>query len=271
MIRRILLGLVLLLPACGSDDGDLHLYGSVERTLVEVAAPTSEAIIEVAVHRGQHVAAGDPLLRLDPTLAEAEIARAQANLAGTQTAVIIANHELSRAQNLHGANVSSEQALERAQLDRSEAYARLREAEASVAVARKQRRDLDLQAPSAGVVDQIPFDLGERVPVGAVVAVLLDDSAPWVRVWIPEDRYVDVHPGTPARIEIDGLPDPLEGSVLDVSREPEFTPHYALTERDRTYLVYQARVEIHDAPPSLRPGVPAEVWLRAGAHAVSAP
>lgn len=239
----------------------MTLVGSVEQTLVEVVAPVSETIIEVAVHRGQVVEAGDLLVRLDPTLAEAEIARAQAALAGAQTGVIVAQHELERAQNLRGAKVTSQQALERAQLGRSEAYARVREAEALVAVARKQRRDLDLVAPIAGRVDQLPFDLGERVPIGAVVAVLLAKGDPWVRVWIPEDRFARVHPGTEAEIRIDGIERPLEGAVLDVSREPAFTPHFALTERDRAHLVYEARVAIHDAPETLRPGVPADVHL----------
>lgn len=257
--RALLCGGLLL--ACAADERDVLLVGSVERTLVEIVAPTSEVIVEIAVERGDVVEAGQLLVRLDPTLAEAEIARAQARLAGTQTGVIIAQHELARAQDLRGAQVTSQQALERAQLERSEAYARLREAEANVAVARKHRRDLDLAAPTAGVVDQIPFDRGERVPLGAVLAVLLDAGEPWVRTWIPEDRFVDVQPGTAAEIHIDGLGNPLKGRVLDVSREPEFTPHFALTERDRAHLVYETRVTILDAPDSLRPGVPADVRL----------
>jgi HlyD family secretion protein len=254
----------LLLLACADGDRDLRLVGSVERTLVEIVAPTSEVIIEIAVERGDRVEAGQLLVRLDPTIAEAEIARAQARLSGAQTGVIIAQHELERAQDLRGAQVASEQALERAQLQRSEAWARLREAESGVAVAKKQRRDLDLLAPTAGVVDQIPFDRGERVPIGAVLVVLLEAGEPWVRTWIPEDRVAEVGPGTPAEVRIDGLANALEGQVLDVAREPEFTPYFALTERERAHLVYQARVAVRDAPDSLRPGVPADVRLRLG-------
>jgi HlyD family secretion protein len=267
----MLSGLVPFLGACAEPDGELALVGTVERTLVEIVAPTSEVIVEIAVKRGQHVEPGRVLVRLDPTLAEAEVARAQARLAGTQTGVIVAQHELQRAQDLRGAHVASQQALERAQLERSEAYARLREAEAGVAVARKQRRDLDLTSPTAGVVDQIPFDLGERVPVGGVLAVLLDAGEPWVRVWIPEDRFVHVRPGTRAEIKIDGLDDAMEGLVLDVAREPEFTPHFALTERDRRHLVYEARVAIRGAPDTLRPGIPADVRLLVGDGAAASP
>jgi HlyD family secretion protein len=256
----------LLLLACHGSDSDLRLVGTVERTLVELVAPTAEVIVEVGVERGQRVAPGQVLVRLDPTLAEAEIARAQARLAGAQTAVVVAQHELDRAIELRGRDVASQQKLDRAQLERSEAFARLHEAEALLAVARKRRRDLDLSAPVASVVDQIPFDPGERVPVGAVVAVVLAEGDPWVRVWIPEERFVQVVPGTRAEIRIDGLDGALEGRVLDVAREPEFSPHYALTERDRVHLVYETRVEIHGAPASLRPGVPAEVHLLAEAH-----
>jgi HlyD family secretion protein len=93
------------------------------------------------------------------------------------------------------------------------------------------------------------------------MAVLLADGKPWVRVWVPERAIARVAPGTPAEIAIDGLAAPLHGRVLDVAREASFTPHYALTERERVHLVYQTRVEIDDAPIHLRPGVPAEVRI----------
>jgi hypothetical protein len=49
-----------------------------------------------------------------------------------------------------------------------------------------------------------------------------------------------------------------------VARESEFTPHFALTERDRVHLVYETRVTITDAPATIRPGLPAEVTILAG-------
>jgi HlyD family secretion protein len=191
------------------------------------------------------------------------VARAEATLAGARTGEAVAKQELERAKKLRRDRVASEQALDRARLAYDEAAARLREAEALLTAAHKRIADLSLAAPVSGVLDQIPFDVGERVPVGAVVGVVLADGDPWVRVWVPEGAYVRVLPGTPAEIRIDGLDEPLRGSVLDVAREPEFTPHYALTERDRVYLVYETRVRIENAPESLRPGVPAEVSIRA--------
>jgi HlyD family secretion protein len=253
--------LAVALVACGSAGEGVVLVGTVERTLIELDAPVSETLVELRVRRGQEVHRGDVLARLDPTLLEADIAHAEATLAGARTGLATAAHELTRLTRLHASRVASEQDLERARLARDEASARLREAEARLAAARHRLEEMVLASPVDGVVDQIPFDPGERVPAGGVVVVVLDAAAPWVRVWLPEARVAHVRPGTPAEVRVDGLATALRGRVLDVAREPEFTPHFALTERDRVHLVYETRVQLEDAPPGLRPGVPAEVRL----------
>jgi len=266
-----MLGFVALQGGCGEGDGDLEMVGTVEYTLLELVAPAQEVIVAVNARRGDAVAAGQVVVQLDPTLADAEIAPAQAELAGAQTAVITAEHELVRQIRLHARDVASETALERAQLERSEAYARLRASEAAVAVARKHRSDLDVRTLATGVLDQIPYDPGERVPLGSVIAVLVEDGDPWVRVWIPEPYLSRVSLGTAAQVRVDGLAEPMQGNVIDIAREPEFTPHYALTERDRVHLVYEARIEITDAPDRLRPGTPADVRIPTASLAEGSP
>jgi HlyD family secretion protein len=256
------------LAACSGDRGELLLVGTVERTQVELVAPVSETLVAVNAERGERVEAGRVVVQLDPTFARAEVARAEAALAGARTAELVARQELERMRRLRTSRVASDQDLDRATLARDEATARLRDAEAQLAAARKREADLSLASPVDGVLDQLPFDAGERVPAGAVVAVILADAAPWVRVWVPEESYAKVVPGTPAEVRIDGIGRQLQGSVLDVSREPEFTPHYALTERDRVHLVYETRVRLLDAPPHLRPGVPAQVRIL-GAESVA--
>ena len=255
-----LLLLASLLGCRGDDPDEIFLVGTVERTLVEVVAPVSETIEAIDVERGQPVEAGRSLVHLNGLLVEAELASAEAELARAQAAHTMADHDHDRARELHKDRVVSQQQLERARLGLDEAAAAWRAAAARTAAAHKRVADLTLRAPVSGVIDQIPFDLGERVPAGAVVAVLLADGAPWVRVWIPERAVARVGPGSIASVHVDGLGE-LAGRVLDVSREAAYTPHYALTERERVHLVYEARVEISDPPPNLRPGVPAEVHL----------
>jgi HlyD family secretion protein len=232
--------------------------------------PVSERIIAIEVERGDEIQVGDVAVRLDPTLALAELASAEAEAAGARTASVIAGQDYKRSRGLRERDVISEQALDAANLARDEAAARLWAAESRVSAARKRVADHTLVAPVSGVVDQLPFDAGERVPAGAVLAVILADSAPWVRVWLPAPAYAHVAPGTRAEVRVAGLEAPLRGRVLDIAREPEFTPHYALTERDRVHLVYETRVEIEDAPAGLRPGAPADVRIALEANVAEA-
>jgi HlyD family secretion protein len=255
---------------CSSGPEPLELVGTVERTLIELVAPDSQIIVAVHARRGEWVAAHQTIVQLDPTYAAVDVARAEASLASARTGEAVARQELARAERLSRDRVVSDQARDQATLAYDEARARLHEAEAVLTAARKHLEDLALASPTPGVLDQLPFEVGERVPAGAVVGVVLADDAPWVRVWVPQDAYVRVLPGTPAEIRIDGIDAPLRGSVLDVSREPEFTPHYALTERDRVYLVYETRVLIENAPEELRPGVPAQVTILAPDAVLSA-
>jgi HlyD family secretion protein len=250
----------LLALACESEE-DLALVGTLERTQIELVAPVSEVIVEIAVRRGQEVEAGQTIVRLDPTLARLSARRAEAGLARARTADRITTQELDRLRQLRSTRVASDQAVERAELERDEAAAGLREAEANVDAASKQLRDLDLSAPGAAVVDQLSHEVGERVPAGSVLAVLLRKERPWVRVWLPEPYLARVGPGHEAEVSLDGWPGALRGRVLEVALEPTFTPHFALTERERAHLVYETRVELLDAPDGVRPGLPATVRL----------
>lgn len=247
--------------ACSKDEGPLELVGPVERTLIELVATEAETILELPVARGEPLREGQLVVLLDSTLARVGVAEAEAAAAGARTGLVVAYHDLERVRELHRRGAASAQDLDRGLLVHDEAQARLLEAEARLQAARKRSRDLELVAPGSGTLDQLPFERGERVPAGAVVAVILADDEPWVRVWVPETRVAQVAPGTPAEIRVDGVARTLTGSVMDVAHEPEFTPHYALTERDRVHLVYESRILIHDAPASLRPGAPAEVRL----------
>ncbi len=263
--RRVLLALVAgaLAAACGEAGSDVVLVGTVERTLVEISAPAPELLVAVSVARGEHVSAGSVVARLDDTLARADLAAAEAALAGAQARARIAEEELGRARRLEHESVASRQVLDRTRAERDQASALLREAQARLDAARKRRLDLTVVTPVAGVVDQIPFDPGERVPAGAVLVVLLADGAPWVRVWLPERALASVLPGQPVEVRIDGVAGLREGRVLEVGLEPEFTPHLALTERERGHLVYETRIALEEAAlAGLRPGIPATVTLR---------
>jgi len=254
----------VLLGAIGCGRSSVELAGTVERKTLELAAPVSAEIVEIPVEVGEPVKAGDVVVQLDTAVAEAELRAGEAAKQAADAGLKEAEGLYERAVNLRKARVSTAQDLDTAERRRDEALALVAEKEARIAQAQKRLDELTLRAHLAGVVDQIAFEAGERVPAGGVTAVVLANEEPWVRVWLPARAVARTHPGSQAKIEIDGLDRKLTGHVTDISREPEFTPHYALTERESAHLVYETRVVIDDGPDDLRPGLPARVKIRLG-------
>lgn len=239
----------------------VRLAGIVERKALELSSPISEVIVSVPVAVGDPVRAGQVVVKLDTTVAEAELKAHQAAYAAAEAALVGAEGEFKRVEDLRKARVSTQQALDQARRARDEALAVVAEKAARIAQSEKRLEDLTVRSHAAGVVDQLPFEEGERAPAGGVVAVVVAAEAPWVRVWLPARAVARLGSAAEAEVRIEGLGRSLTGVVDDVAREPEFTPHYALTERESAHLVYQARVVLQDAPSDLRSGLPAQVSI----------
>jgi len=94
------------------------------------------------------------------------------------------------------------------------------------------------------------------------VAVLLVDTAPYARVYVPEAVRAQVVPGARAAVHIDGVEGEFVGRVRTVSQEAAFTPYYALTERDRGRLSYLAKIDLEgESARQLPTGLPLEAEL----------
>ena len=122
--------------------------------------------------------------------------------------------------------------------------AAVRGAQAQVQAQQATLEKLEVNAPRAGLVDSLPYELGDQAPVGAPLAILLVGDAPYARVYVPEPIRVDVEVGDPARVFVDGREAPLAGRVRMVRSEPGFTPYYALIGKDAARLSYLAEIEL---------------------------
>jgi len=130
--------------------------------------------------------------------------------------------------------------------------------EAAEATVRQKRLDLDrtrIRAPVAGVIDKVLFRLGERPPPGTTIAVLLDRSRTFARVYVPEHLRADIVPGKSIEVRVDGVDKTFTGRVRWVSSDASFTPYFALTEHDRSRLSYLAEIDIPEAA-DLPSGIP---------------
>jgi HlyD family secretion protein len=141
-----------------------------------------------------------------------------------------------------------------------QAAAALKQAEAALAELRASAERYVVHAPRAGRIEAIPYKLGERPPPAAPVIVMLADATTFARVHVPQPLRGQFAAGTRVLIRIDGRREALAGVVRFISAEADFTPYYALTERDRTRLSYLAEVDVTDAAADALPtGAPVQV------------
>ena len=220
-----------------------------------------------------------------------EILAARARLAGAQARLEAADKEYQRIAELVDRKLLPQNDLDRQRAARDGALAErdaaredllalergtrsevLDQAQAALAAATAQlaeleisRGRLDLTAPRDGIVDALPYKLGDRPPRGAPVVVMLADGAPHARVFVPEPVRAGVQPGTEATVRIDGTGRDWKGRVRYVSTDAAFTPYYALNERDRSRLSFLAEVELVEPEAATLPaGMPVEVEIPAG-------
>lgn len=214
-----------------------------------------------------------------------QIAAARANVEGATQELSFRQSELRRVRDVHAKGLAPEEQLDSAKAARDTAQANhklmlaqleerltgttieeLEQAEQAVNQARARRDsaliDLDrheLKAPDNGILDSRILEIGERPAAGQPVVVVLGGKQPYARVYVPEALRVHVKPGIRARIHVDGMETAIDGRVRWVSRDPAFTPYFALTERDRGRLSYVAKVDIAEQRERLPDGVPVDV------------
>lgn len=265
--------LVLGLTACGSGGTGLPLTGTLERDRMDLVAEAQEPIVQIAVHEGDRVKAGDLILRLDTSLFSTQVTQAQsardqaaARLPGADATFTRTQKDFDRFQQLvrQGTRPASDldqarDALDNARAARNAAAAALAQTQAALDQAKISLDRLSLHAPRDATVDSLPYHLGERPPARAVVAVLLDASAAYAQVYIPEPLRAKVAAGSQATLKFDGIDKTYAGTLRYVAQDASFTPYYSLTERDRSRLAYLAKVYLQGDASALPSGAPVSV------------
>ncbi len=145
------------------------------------------------------------------------------------------------------------------QIDQTQAA--LEQAKVQLQSLQFDRDRLTTVAPMAGLLDSLPFEMGERPRSGDIVAVMLTGEQAYARIYIPEPLRVGLNVGSELQVHIDGIEAPMTGRIRRIAMEPVFTPYFALTERDRSRLAYLAEVTLPGTNPRLPEGLPVQVYL----------
>ena len=101
---------------------------------------------------------------------------------------------------------------------------------------------------------------GEYVQPGAAALSMGNLAQLTITVYVPEDRYGQIHLGQAARVQVDsfgGLK--FEAVVTTIADQAEFTPRNVQTVEGRSSTVYAIKLSVTDPQGKLKPGMPADV------------
>jgi RND family efflux transporter MFP subunit len=234
------------------------------RRSATITPQVSGMITEILVHSGDHVRAGQELIKIDPRQQEATV-EAQRATENQKKALYDYNAvQVERQRKLFEAGVTSRDAYEQAQQAYQNAKADYESAGQLRKTQEEQLRYYTIRAPFAGVVGDIPVHVGDYAsPNGAASALTTVDEGKDLEayIYVPADRAAQVRRGLQVDL-MDTAGKLLEKTSIDfVSPEVDATlqgilvkapVHTPLTEL-RNAQVIKARIVWSTAPSAVVP------------------
>ena len=144
----------------------------------------------------------------------------------------------------------------------------MRKARARVAVAQAQAA-LDMvntqlsktviAAPASGIVLSKPANDGETAMAGQTIVEVGNLDEVKLSVYIPEDKYGNVHLDQQANVTVDSfLGRTFAVKVTFTSNQAEFTPRNVQTTESRSDTVYKVEITLSNQGHEPKPGIPAD-------------
>jgi multidrug efflux system membrane fusion protein len=143
---------------------------AVER--VEIRSRVAGAIQEIHFTEGALVKQGDLLIRIDPSLYAADVARAEGQVAAAKARLILTKSDFERGQQLTDSRTISQRDFDGRVNAYSEAEANLKAAEATLQTAKLNLGYTEIRAPVSGRVGKLEITVGNLIAAGPGTPVL---------------------------------------------------------------------------------------------------
>ena len=256
------------------------------KRLVNISADTSGRVVDLAVNEGDRVTKGQFLLQIDPKSLRTRVDSGTASLQAAESSLDQqrqsvetarvqldqAQKNLARQRDLWSQQLTTREALDKAESDVRSAESSLREREkqvsaqaarigqerASLESARYDLSKVRIESPIDGIVTRRNIQEGETAVIGTmnnagtVLLTLADMSVIQAEVEVDETNIPNVKIGQPAKITIDAMPDrTFKGHVSEIGNSPIQSTSSTSTTQATNFKV----VVILDEPiPDVRPG-----------------
>jgi HlyD family secretion protein len=257
------------------------------KRLVNISADASGRVVDLAVNEGDRIKKGQFLLQIDPKSLRtrvdsgtASLEAAEGSLEQLRQAVETARAQLDQAQktaarqrDLWNQQLTTREALEKAENDVAVATSALREREKQVtsqsarinqerAGLESARYDLSkvrIESPIDGIVTRRNIQEGETAVIGTmnnagtVLLTLADMSVIQAEVEVDETNIPNVSLGQTAKVTIDALPDrTFKGHVSEIGNSPIQSTNQSNTSTQATN--FKVVVMLDEPIPDVRPG-----------------
>ncbi|MDP3909834.1 MAG: efflux RND transporter periplasmic adaptor subunit [Gemmatimonadales bacterium] len=236
---------------------------------VQVGSQISGRIQELLADFNTPVKKGQVIGRIDPSLFQAAVERAKANLVAArgnlqkaQADARDADRKLERSRALQAQRVVSKADLDTAQAAAEAAKGQVAAAEGAVAQARAALYEAEVNlgyttivSPTDGVVIARNVDVGQTVAASLQAPTLFliaqDLTKMQVDTSVPEADVGKLHPGMIATFTVDAYPgEPFTGAVRQIRNAPETIDNV---------VTYDAVLDVANADLRLKPGMTANV------------
>ncbi|MDS7595608.1 efflux RND transporter periplasmic adaptor subunit [Agrobacterium tumefaciens] len=179
---------------------------AVAADTTNIAPIVTGLVTQIAARDGQHIKAGDLILKMDDRIAIAAVEKDKANIAADQATLEQAEAALQRADNLVKQSAESQQVLDQARAARESANAKIDADQATLAADQVSLEHMEIRAPFDGRLGDISVSPGAYLSAGVnVVTITKYDPIsvsfrlsqrylPELREGIRKDTAVDVDP-----------------------------------------------------------------------------
>jgi HlyD family secretion protein len=271
--------------------GIVYGNGHIEATEVRLSAEVSGRVLEHELAEGAQVAAGQIVATLDWSTSREELRVIQGELAAllqSQSAldsqirlwehhIETARRRVARTRSLLAPDLASpseedaaedalteaEAQLEGLAAERRVLQGRIDSARARVRLAEDRLEKTEVEAPLAGTVLIRAVETGELVQAGQTLALIADLERLRLEIYLPGDVLGKVALGDAARVRVDAFPDRyFPAQITRIDDFAQFTPRDIHVPAERTRLVYGMTLTIDNAQGHLKPGMPADAWVR---------
>jgi membrane fusion protein, multidrug efflux system len=171
-----------------------------------IRAELTGPVVQTLIEQGQHVDAGQLLLRLDDTAIRDQVSSARSAVTTAQANLTVAQREQERNEALLKAGAIAERNVEQSRAQVTASQAQLSNAQAQLATADKQLSNTRITAPFTGIVSARSVSVGDVVSPGTALVTVVDPSTMRLEASVPAEALTSVRLGAPVDFVVTGYP-----------------------------------------------------------------